>query len=80
MKGVYPSPEAQAVTRQTAERVYTLMADLDERSRAVVQMRLEGYAYGVIAQALGISEGAARVMDFRAKKNIRETLKKEGLY
>ena len=42
-------------------------------------MRIEGYSYLEIAQKYEISESSARVIDYRAKKKIKETLIKEGI-
>ena len=51
----------------------------EKRTRDIVLMRIEGYSYYEISQINNISEGSARVIDFRAKKKIREILVKEGL-
>ncbi len=42
-------------------------------------MRLDGYSYNEISNKLEISESSARVIDFRAKRKIREILEKEEL-
>ena len=42
-------------------------------------MRIEGYSYLEITQKYEISESSARVIDYRAKKKIKETLIKEGV-
>ena len=39
--------------------------------------RIDGYSYYEIAEKYGISEGSARVIDFRMKKKIRDILEKE---
>ena len=55
-----------------------LLKQEEPRTRTVVQMRIDGYSFYEIAQKLGIREGSARVIDFRARKKLREQLMKEG--
>lgn len=68
----------QIINKQLCQRVLALLKHHDERSQNVVMMRVEGYSYRDISKALSISEGSARVIDHRAKKRLRELLKKEG--
>ena len=42
-------------------------------------MRIEGYSFAEISEEVNISEGSARVINFRAKKWIKNILDKEGL-
>lgn len=42
-------------------------------------MRIEGYSFYEISIKHEVSESSARVIDFRAKKKIKEILEKEGL-
>ena len=70
--------EARYLDRELAERVYALLEAEPERTRDIVRMRLEGYSFYEIGQKHGISENSARVIDFRARSRIRDTLKKEG--
>lgn len=71
-------PEQQYADRETAARICKILDEEPERTRKIVLMRVEGYSFREIGGALGISEGSARVIDFRAKAKIREILKKEG--
>lgn len=73
------SLEEHYVTKESAQRITALLDSRDERTRAVVRMRIDGYAYAEIADTLGISESSARVIDHRAKQWIKSTLEKEGL-
>ncbi|MBD8068770.1 RNA polymerase sigma factor [Bacillus sp. PS06] len=67
------------VTNETIERIEKLLLEKDERTRTIVNMRVEGYSFIEIAQAVNISESSARVIDFRTKKWIKAILEKEGL-
>lgn len=73
-----PGPEQRAVQKEAASRVKELLKQEEPRTRTVVQMRIDGYSFYEIAQKLGIREGSARVIDFRARKKLREQLMKEG--
>lgn len=75
-----PGPAELAELRQCAARVQQLLAGMPPRTRRVVRMRMEGYSFYEIGQALAISEGSARVIDFRARAALRAALQKEGLY
>lgn len=70
--------EARIIDRELADRIRTLLAEEPERTRGIVEMRLEGYSFYEIGQRFGVSENSARVIDFRAKARIRSILKKEG--
>ena len=61
------------------DRIRTLLAQKDERTRAIVMQRMQGVPFETIARALGISAGSARVMDYRTRQWLKETLRKEGL-
>lgn len=71
-------PEQQYADRETAARICKILDGEPERTRKIVLMRVEGYSFREIGRAIGISEGSARVIDFRVKAKIREILKKEG--
>jgi RNA polymerase sigma-70 factor (ECF subfamily) len=73
-----PGPEQRAITREAARRALELLKREDLRTQAVVKMRIDGYSYYEIARKLGIREGSARVIDFRARKKLRDQLSKEG--
>lgn len=64
---------------QAVSRVKELLSQKDERTRKIVQMRLELYSYSEIAERIGISENSARVIEFRVRKWMKDILAKEGL-
>jgi len=74
-----PGPAETAELRQAAARARQLLAEMPERTRRVVTLRMEGYSFYEIGQSLDVSEGSARVIDFRARAALRDTLQKEGL-
>ncbi len=73
-----PGPEQRAMQKEAAQRVRELLKKEDSRTQTVVRMRIDGYSFYEIAQKLGIREGSARVIDFRARKKLREQLTEEG--
>jgi len=74
---VATSIEGRMITSELAEYVLALLQEKDERTRAVIGMRIEGYSYAEIAERYGLSESSARVIDFRTKKWLKERLAKE---
>ena len=67
------NPGAQ---REMRERISRAFEQLPPKLRIVAMLALvEDVSYGEIAEALGISEGAARVRGFRATRILREQLK-----
>ena len=82
LAGIYlaqEDAEGRVLQREAAHRVMELLEQESENARQVVGLRIAGYSVYEISQKLGISESSVRVMDFRAKKKIRETIEKEGL-
>lgn len=74
---VSDSLEKTVITNETANRIIKLLSEKDERTQKIVGLRVEGYSYSAIANELGLSEGSARVIDFRTKKWIKAILEKE---
>lgn len=72
-------PADAAAARMLRDRIRTLLAQKDERTRTIVMQRMQGVPFETIARALGISAGSARVMDYRTRQWLKETLRKEGL-
>lgn len=70
--------EERIISKDTIRRIKELLDKKDERTRKVVWMRVDGLPYSAIAEALGVTESSARVIDFRSKQDIRATLRKEG--
>ncbi|MBO5069206.1 MAG: RNA polymerase sigma factor [Roseburia sp.] len=71
-------PETKYHSQEVIERIYRLLEKEPERTRNIVQMRLDGYSFYEIGQKYEISESSARVIDFRTKDKLRKILKKEG--
>ena len=76
---VSDSVEKRFITNETANRIQNLLLEKDQRTQKIVTMRVDGYSYSDIAQEVNISEGSARVIDFRTKKWIKTILVEEGL-
>lgn len=72
------SAEDAYLDRELVKRVYELINGEPERPRKVALMRIDGYSFYEIANAVGISENSARVTFFRTKEKIRKQLKEEG--
>ena len=69
------SPERDAVLRTEAERVESALAELPEKQRLAVSLRLhEDMTHREIAEVLGTSEGAVRVNYHLGIKRLRERL------
>ena len=74
-----PGPEEQALSGELAARVERFLQSQPSRTQSVLRQRLAGLSFYEIGQACGISESSARVIFFRAKQTLKETLEKEGL-
>lgn len=70
--------EEEYCDREAAQRILQLLDKEPERTRRAVLLRVEGYSFHEIGKQIGISENSARVIHFRAKRKIREIMKKEG--
>jgi RNA polymerase sigma-70 factor (ECF subfamily) len=67
------SPSAQAVRHEQAARLAEALARLPEDMQQVLLGRhLDGLPYAALAQALGRSEGAVRVLYIRALDRLRQ--------
>lgn len=71
--------EEQYLDKELLERIYALLKEEPERTRSIVKLRMEGYSFYEIAKNENISESSARVIYFRIKEKIRQTLREEGL-
>lgn len=78
LESAVPSPEDAYLYRELQERIQELLDAEPERTRHIVEMRMNGFSFHEIGMEFGISENSARVIDFRAKAKIRQILKKEG--
>jgi RNA polymerase sigma-70 factor (ECF subfamily) len=69
------NPAELVSAERTAQRVREALAALPKKRRAVALLRLDaGMSYAEIAEALGTSEGSARVLVHLALKEIKEKL------
>jgi RNA polymerase sigma-70 factor (ECF subfamily) len=74
------SPDS-AVQQQTRAALRKAFAELPPRLRVVAQLGLiEDESYAEIADALGISAGAAKLRMFRAVRLLRKTLQRLGVH
>lgn len=72
------SPENLVIQKEFLKRITELLAKEDDRTSKIVMMRVEGYSFYEIANTFNISEGSARVIDFRARRKLRDIFAKEG--
>lgn len=70
-------PEDTLCRQELIRRIQSLVKQLPERTQQIMQQRFAGQSFFVIGQALGISESSARVLFFRGKQKIKESLEKE---
>lgn len=73
-----PTAEETLINRALIKRIYELLEQEAERSRKIALMRIEGFSFYEIGEAVGISESSARVAFFRTKEKIRKILVEEG--
>lgn len=74
------SAEESYLNKELVKRVYELINAERETPKNVALMRIDGYSFYEIGNALGISESSARVMFFRTKEKLRAALKEEFDY
>lgn len=70
--------EEKAIHKDISNKIVYLLHQESVRTKDIVLMRIEGYSYLEISQKHGITESSARVIDYRAKKKIKNILIKEG--
>lgn len=69
------SPEERAIRRSSADRARAFLAELPEKQRLAVALRIEtGMSFREIGAALGSSEGAARVNYFHGLRKLRRAM------
>ncbi len=74
-----PSAESEYIRESEMASVRSAVMKLPAKYRAVFVLNaVEGYSHVEIAEMLGISQGAARVMRLRAAKMIRNELAKQS--
>ena len=67
------------ITKEIIIRIKDLLTEKARRTQEIVNMRIQGYSFGEIAQRVNINESSARVIDFRTKRWIKSVLEREGL-
>ncbi len=73
--------EAQVDARNQVDIMETIMDDLPENQRSILQLRdVEGLEYDEIAEVLEMNNGAVRTNLSRARKKVREELVKQIKY
>jgi len=68
------TPEQHAIRSEEARLVLTLLNQLPERQRSVVELRLAGLTINEIAHALGMSVAATKSNQFRGYQRLRDLL------
>lgn len=70
--------EEKVIQKDISNKILCLLDSEQSRTKDIVLMRIEGYSYYEISKKYAISESSARVIDYRAKKKIKDILTKEG--
>jgi len=73
-----PGPEDLVLQKEMGHRAMELLKLEPERTQGILWMRIEGYSFPEIGQKFGISEGSARVIDFRTRRKLKQLLMEEG--
>jgi RNA polymerase sigma-70 factor (ECF subfamily) len=73
------SPEHLAIRSEEARTVLTLLNQLPELQRSVVELRLAGLSIKEIAYALGMSVAATKSNQFRGYQRLRKLLETDDL-
>ena len=73
-----PPFETQVDARALAARAKELLQTRRPPAGEVLWLRAQGYSFAEIAQRCGVSESAARTLDFRTRHWLREQLQKDG--
>jgi RNA polymerase sigma-70 factor (ECF subfamily) len=72
------SPEHLAIRSEEARTVLTLLNQLPEHQRSVVELRLAGLSIKEIANALGMSVAATKSNQFRGYRRLRDLLETDA--
>ena len=71
--------EEKAIHKDISNKIVYLLHQESVRTKDIVLMRIEGYSYLEISQKHGITESSARVIDYRAKKKIKNILDRKSV-
>ncbi len=72
------SPEQHVIRSEEERLVLTLLNQLPERQRSVVELRLAGLTINEIAHALGMSVAATKSNQFRGYQRLRDLLEPDA--
>ena len=67
------------IKKELYNKIINLLKSEPPRTEDIILMRIKGYSYFDIVKKHYISESSARVIDYRAKKKIKEILIKEEI-
>jgi RNA polymerase sigma-70 factor (ECF subfamily) len=74
------SPETSCTMKSEGDHVWQKVRDLPVDQRQVIVMRfMDDLPYSVVAQVMGKTVGAVRVIQFRALSNLRNMLRDDEL-
>jgi len=76
---VKDSPERLAESREAVDRVMSAVAKLPDAQRRAVGMYLQGMTSQDVADLMGWSEPKARNLIYRGLKELRKSLREEGI-
>lgn len=75
------SPVDQIIKSESTSIIEQIVNGLPEKQRTIMQLRdIEGKSYKEIAEILNISESDVKVTLFRARKQVKETYLKMGIF
>ncbi len=69
-----PLPEEHAIAADERQRLRLLLSRLTENQRQVTELRLAGLTGAEIGDALGLTAGAVKAVQFRAYSRLRELI------
>jgi RNA polymerase sigma-70 factor (ECF subfamily) len=72
-----PSPETMAVQNDDVRVLREALSHVNDDQRHVIELRLSGLKGSEIAEVLGRSENAVKMLQFRAMKRLRDVLAAE---
>lgn len=75
------APDEQLIKSESTSRIEQIVNNLPEKQRTIMQLRdIEGKSYKEIADILNISESDVKVTLFRARKQVKDTYLKMGIF